>query len=89
MFEITYHEQVLNDLEKLDKPELLRIRETIERKLCTKPELYGTRLRGQLREYWKLRVGDYRTVYKVKNKSVYILIIAHRKEVYKLAEKRT
>lgn len=89
MFEIKYHPKVLNDLSKLNKPELVRIHETIERKLLTKPELYGVRLRGQLKEYWKLRVGNYRIVYKIVDMALYILIIAHRKDIYTTAVKRS
>lgn len=89
MYEINYHPKVLShDLAKLSRPDLLRIRDAIERKLETRPEIYGLALRGDLRSYWKLRIGDYRIVFKVSNKTIYILTIANRKDVYKLAANR-
>jgi len=88
VFEITYHPKIKDDLERVGKTEFLRIRETIEKKLMTRPQLYGARLRGELREYWKLRVGNYRVVYKIGNKKVFVLMIGHRKEIYKMVEGR-
>ncbi|MCK5508988.1 MAG: type II toxin-antitoxin system RelE/ParE family toxin [Desulfobacterales bacterium] len=38
--------------------------------------------------YWKLRVGDYRIVFKVSSNSIFIFSIIHKKEVYKLIKKR-
>lgn len=88
MFAITYHPKVSHDLAKLGKGELLRIRNAIEGKLTTRPELYGARLRGELREYWKLRIGDYLIVYKIETGAVFILAIGDRKEIYRIAENR-
>ena len=88
MFAITYHQKVSGDLAGLDRVELLRIRDVIQRKLVTRPELYGARLRGELKEYWKLRVGDYRIVYKILNESVFILAVGDRKEIYRVATRR-
>ena len=43
------------------------------------------RLKGHLREYFRYRVGDYRLVYTVEQKSrvVYVDYIQHRKDVYR------
>ena len=40
-----------------------RIKRAIERKLMTAPEMYGERLKGTLKDLWKLRVGDYRVIF--------------------------
>lgn len=86
MFMITYHPNVVRDLARLGKIE--RIRDAIKGKLSTRPELYGARLRGELREYWKLRIGDYRIVYKIESGTLFILAIGDRKEIYKIAINR-
>ena len=88
MYEITYHPKVVDDLAKISKSELIRIHRTIEHKLRAKPEIYGTRLRGELKEYWKLRVGDYRAVFKIQTAHIFILAIRHRKEIYRISEGR-
>ena len=50
--------------------------------------LYGQPLRRGLKGYRKLRVGDYRIIYRVEGEYVVILKIGHRKEVYPDAGKR-
>jgi mRNA interferase RelE/StbE len=45
-------------------------------------------LRKTLRGYWKLRVGDYRVVFKIVAEEVWILRIIHRKQVYEAIKKR-
>ena len=84
-----YHPLVVKkDIPRLEKPVAKRIRQAIESKLTVRPEVYGLPLRGTLKKYWKLRVGDWRIVYEIKNKRVNILVIADRKNVYDLAAKR-
>jgi mRNA interferase RelE/StbE len=48
----------------------------------------GEPLRKTLKGYWKLRVGDYRVVFKIVKNEVWILGIIHRKHVYEKLEKR-
>jgi mRNA interferase RelE/StbE len=59
-----------------------RIRRAIESRLMTAPQEYGLPLRKSLRGYWKLRVGDYRVVFKVEGEVIYVLGIRHRKNIY-------
>ncbi|MEW6096323.1 MAG: type II toxin-antitoxin system RelE/ParE family toxin, partial [bacterium] len=42
----------------------MRIRKAIEQRLATDPVKYGEPLRRSLQGYRKLRVGDYRVIYK-------------------------
>ncbi len=65
-----------------------RIREAIETRLLTAPQEYGEPLRRTLKGYWKLRVGDYRVVFRVKDKDILILGIIHRKKVYQVIGKK-
>jgi mRNA interferase RelE/StbE len=79
------------DVKDKDIPEInerLRLRRAIEARLMTEPHLYGEPLRKTLKGYWKLRVGDYRVVYKIRGDAVLILCICHRKDVYGKANKR-
>lgn len=47
--------------------------------------LSGKKLRGELNEYYKFRVGDYRIVYRfyTREKTVFVVKIEHRQGVYK------
>ena len=88
-FEIVYNSLVLdNDLATLDRPVLVTIKKAIESKLVTKPDLYGKPLRGPLRGYWSLRIGDYRAAYHIEKKTVYIDAIQHRASIYKTLSDR-
>ena len=83
---ITYHHLVLkDDVALLNRDILERIKTAIENRLRTSPEMYGVRLRKSLKDYWKLRVGDYRIVFSIIGNHVRILAIRHRKEVYSFA----
>jgi mRNA interferase RelE/StbE len=78
------------DIPKLDNTVRTRIRKAIETRLMIAPEEYGEPLRRTLKGYWKLRVGDYRVVFRVEGDEIAILGIRHRSDVYKiLAENRT
>jgi len=81
-FGVKYHPKVKDDVKKLDARIKERIKKAIERKLMTAPEMYGKRLKGTLKDLWKLRVGDYRVVFLIEGETVYVLGIWHRKEAY-------
>jgi len=88
-FELRYHPDVKTiDIPQLDAKLKTRIRHAIETRLTTEPQLYGAPLRKTLHGYWKLRVGDYRVVFKIVGSEVWILGIIHRKTVYDAIEKR-
>jgi mRNA interferase RelE/StbE len=88
-FTLRYHPDVRRvDLPLLDERAKGRIRRAIEERLCLSPERYGEPLRKTLKGYWKLRVGDYRVVFKIKGKEVWILGVAHRRDAYQKMETR-
>jgi len=88
-FELRYHPDVKSiDIPLLDAKLRTRIKNAIERRLITAPHLYGEPLRKTLRGYWKLRIGDYRVVFKIVAEEVWILGIIHRKKVYEAIKKR-
>ncbi len=88
-FTVAYHPLVVKrDIPRLDKSMALRVRSAIEAKLMTRPEIYGIPLRATLKKFWKLRLGDWRVVYEIRNKTVSVLAIAHRREVYDMVNER-
>ncbi|MFA5997766.1 MAG: type II toxin-antitoxin system RelE/ParE family toxin [Candidatus Paceibacterota bacterium] len=64
------------------------IRRAIETKLVSSPEVFGIPLRNTLKGYRKLRVGDYRVIFRVESKVVKIFAIGHRANIYTRANKR-
>jgi len=87
-FEILYHPKVIkDDIAGLSLIWRDKIRLAIEEKLTTSPDFYGKPLRRSLKGYRKLRVGDYRVVFRINKNKVYILAIVHRSVVYQKTTK--
>ncbi len=78
-YTLVYHPDVRSeDIPAINRDLRDRIARAIESRLTTEPERYGEPLRGTLRGYWRLRVGDYRIVFKVVKNEVWIFGIIHR-----------
>jgi len=83
-FEIIYSETVVHeDIPKLTSAWKDKVRDAIEEKLGAYPDVYGRPLRRSLKGYRKLRVGDYRVVFRIARSKVLILAILHRSVVYR------
>jgi mRNA interferase RelE/StbE len=82
-FTLRYHPDVRNiDLPLIDNKTKQRIRKAIDERLAVSPQDYGIPLRKTLKGYWKMRVGDYRVVFRVIENEIRILGIRNRKDVY-------
>ena len=48
------------------------------------PKRFGRALKGNLKDYWRYRVGDYRIIGEINNNEIKILRIniGHRKDIY-------
>ncbi|MFH1857247.1 MAG: type II toxin-antitoxin system RelE/ParE family toxin [Candidatus Omnitrophota bacterium] len=79
---IVYHPEIIKDISGLPKNIKTRIKKAIESRLVVDPVKFGEPLRRSLQGCRKLRVGDYRIIYKIDKSNIIILKIGHRKEVY-------
>ena len=70
------------DLPRISSAEKQRIWRAIEQKLAFFPHEFGAPLRHTLKGYWKLRVGDWRVIYKMQGRILTILRMGHRREIY-------
>ncbi|MFT7184520.1 MAG: mRNA interferase RelE/StbE [Oceanicoccus sp.] len=88
-FLIQYADEVLKeDIPNLSSDVKTRIRSAIEKKLTNEPEHFGKPLRKSLKGYRKLRVGDYRVIFRIENTVVKVFAIGHRSEIYRDTRKR-
>jgi len=88
-YRLSYHADVKKtDLSKIDNKNRAMIKRAIEERLAIQPEKYGSPLRRTLKGYWKLRVGDYRVVFKISGYDIFILGIMNRKIVYSQINQR-
>ncbi len=72
-------------LARLDKTQAQRITKYLRRVMLLKdPRDAGKALTGNLRTYWRYRVGDYRVVCDIRDNELVIVavMIGHRSEVY-------
>ena len=88
-FDIIYHHAVVQeDIPRIGASWRTKIKSAIEEKLSTHPDVYGKPLRRSLKGYRKLRVGDYRIIFRIDGVLIKIFTIAHRSVVYEISERR-
>ena len=82
-FLLQYEKNVVErDIPALPKKEKARIQKAIAEKLKTHPETFGKPLRRSLKGYRRLRVGEYRVIFRIEDQTVNIFAIGHRSTVY-------
>lgn len=83
---INYSDRALKSLRKMDKQNARRIVDFMDLRIAvaTNPRKSGRALKGELGEFWRYRVGDYRILCEIRDDELIILVatIGHRREVY-------
>ncbi len=81
---IKFTPQSEKELQKIDKKEAQRIIRFLRERTSPAPRETGKRLKGQLREFWRYRVGDYRILARIDDKELTILVVhvGHRDKIY-------
>ena len=76
MWQVHVHPLVWEeDFSRLDPHIRQRITKAIRSKLTTHPTEFGKPLTGLLRGYWRLRVEDYRVIYRIESTRLMVLVI--------------
>ena len=80
---INYSKTALKQLKKLEKSIAKQIMDYMD--AITDPWAQGKTLKGELREYWRYRTGDYRIKCKIEKEQLIILVVevGNRKDIYK------
>lgn len=88
-WKVVYHPDVVEkDLPGFSREVQRMILDAVDAKLASHPDRFGKPLSAGLKGYRKLRVGDYRVVYVLRDREVLVLVIAHRRDVYDEAHRR-
>jgi len=86
-YRVVYEKRALKSLAKIDKGQQKLILSWIEKNLVNTddPKKSGKALNGNLKSYWRYRVGDYRIIADIDKNEIKLIIfsIGHRKDVYK------
>jgi mRNA interferase RelE/StbE len=72
------------DLAKMGKKEAREIHRFLKDRVAPDPKAFGKNLKGQLREFWRWRVGDYRILAKIEDDRLLVLVVqlGHRSKIY-------
>lgn len=74
-------------LGRIDRPDARRILRFLHERIAaaSDPRQLGKPLRGELRTYWRYRVGAFRIVCHIEDERLCVLVVrvAHRKAVYR------
>lgn len=83
-FTVEYDPQALKELTKLDKPVARRVIKAVDA-LRFVPRPSGARTLVGYPHLWRIRVGDYRVIYTIKDSELLVLAlrVAHRSSVYR------
>ena len=83
-YRIEYLESVVDeDIPKLTRSVRKQVKTAIEKMLASHPIEFGKPLRFSLKGARRLRVGDWRVIYKIEPPDLVLVVkIGHRREVY-------
>jgi mRNA interferase RelE/StbE len=83
-YAIQYDPRAAKELAKLDRPVARRIVKVVDA-LGAQPRPRGARALAGYPGLWRVRIGDYRVIYAIKEAELVVLAlrVAHRSEVYR------
>ena len=85
--DLKYEAKAVRQIKKMDPASRRLIKSWIEKNLLNtdNPRLHGKGLKGNLSNYWRYRVGDYRILAEINDSEIVIIIveIGHRRDVYR------
>lgn len=83
---VRYARSALTELDKLDRQAARRIVDYLDDRVAKAddPRRLGKALTGPLGDRWRYRVGDYRIICDIHDKTVTVLVLrlGHRKDIY-------
>lgn len=86
MYKVEMTENAKKELKKLDKNTASMITGWMRKNLegCSNPRRYGKALTANRKGQWRYRIGNYRLIAQISDKTITILIltVGHRKEIY-------
>ena len=87
IYELKYEARAVKQIKKLDPATRKLIKSWIEKNLLNtdNPRQHGKGLTGNLSQYWRYRVGDYRILAEINDAEIIIIIveIGHRRDIFR------
>jgi len=84
-YTVSFEKKAIKQLSKIDKSQQAMILSYIEKNLegTTEPRKFGGPLKGNLKSYWKYRIGDYRIIAEINDLElkIFVIDVGHRLRV--------
>lgn len=85
-WDYSFTEKALKQLRKLGHEPSRRIVSFLKGRVAGEgdPRRFGKELKGELGEYWRYRVDDFRIICRIEDRQMIVLVVkvGHRKDVY-------
>lgn len=83
-WQIRFTPQAEKDLAALGAVAARRVLAFLQERVVSDPKGHGGQLKGQLREFWRWRVGDLRILGRIEDDHLLVLVvhIGHRSKIY-------
>ena len=86
MYKVVFSNRFEKNFKKFDKTTKTIILKWIKKHLvnCENPKSFGKGLTGNLSNYWRYRIGDYRLLVEIDNGKliIFAIDIGHRSKIY-------
>ena len=90
MYKIKLSKLAIKNLKKFKKSDFKKISIKID-KLSKNPRPSNSKKLKNQKDFFRIRVGDYRIIYQIKDSILLVLVfkIGHRKDIYKILKSKT
>ena len=87
-FSVLYSEHIKKDLKKISKSDQVIIQKNLEKKVFQNPKIFSKPLKNTLFPLRSARINNFRVVFEIKKSTILVLAIAHRQDIYMIAQQR-
>lgn len=83
-WQISFTPKAKKELEKLDASAVKKILLFLRERVAPDPTALGGHLKGNLREFWRWRVGSYRVLARIEKDKLLVVVVqvGHRRIIY-------
>ena len=86
-YKLLFSKRALKELKKMDKAVSALIFAWLRKNIdgASDPRAFGKALKGDKKDMWRYRIGDYRVLANIEDESLIIIAIeiGHRRDIYK------
>ena len=80
---VLWTEAAIKDLDKIDKLVVRRILRKVAWLASNFEKVTAEPLAGELKRMFKLRIGNWRAVYSIEDRTIVVQFVGHRGEIYR------